>query len=288
MVPFNLQAVLSIQKEIAKIVNQAASMRPSDVSQRTVTQENQSFAGQFGGSSKSSDNKEIEKARKRARQAAGNSIADARAVPGMVFNWTKSRDFRGKNLLNVVQQTMENPDSVDPNKFNAVKEALESELEYYQPSTCPRKPILGRVVKAFQDFEDARSGAAMSDGGGGGERTDTTFGGESGSSGDLGGTFGGSPSPDKLASDCLKIVNQLGGINFRFTERGEFLGNTIASSVATVLSSAWTGGPKPSRAQVAPLREALESEAKNYKFGGDAPGLLMALAQCLKKYEESL
>jgi hypothetical protein len=276
MAPISLQLVLSIQKDISQIVQRATATR---------TKKEDDVVKRFGDNKQSTE-KDAEDAKRRAKNAASSCASEANAVPTMVFNWTTTTELRGRNLRSVVQKALQDP-TVSKDEFKAVQAALESELERYQPATCPRKPILKRIVECFRAFDSNYGG-----GGGSGSGVISAFGGASGSSGgDLGGSFGGgsSPSPDKLASECIRLINQIGGINFRFTATTELRGQNIAALAASILSSAWTGGSKPAPSKVAYLKQAIRSEGQNFDPATSAlAGALMSLAECLQQYEDSL
>lgn len=301
MVPFDIQIVSTLQKDIARLVRDAQKNRPSQLSDKDK------LVGQFGGGgNQQSTQTDAEATRKRAKASVESCVSIAKRVPiaNTVFNWTRSKDFQRQNIGQTVVETLENDVSED--QFRRVQEALESELERYQPLTCPRRPLIKRITECFREYGDAVYGqgagrvsirlseAAESGSGttGAAKNSKSVFGGSSGSgSGDIGsgGTFGGSSaaSPDKAASDCLKIVNQIGGINFQHTKVYAFLGKNISAEVAKLLASAWTGGPKPSAAMVKALRDAVMSEAENIPNGAMG-SLLASLASCLEQYEKGL
>ncbi len=296
MVPFNIQIVPQFQKQIAQIALKAAAPGRNQNAQANTQDKNESdaFADKFGGGGQGG--RDADASARKVRDKMGVCISATRSVPGMVFNWTKTKAARGNTIAAAVETALED---VNSDKFTVIKEALESEYENYKPLGCPRRPVLRKIVECIQEIERNRSnitGIALAKPEGRVMESDsadeTAFGGKSASPNDAfgGGDFGGSGgSPDALASDCIRTLNQLGGINFRFTSSAEYIGQNISAMVATALSSAWTGRAKPSAGQISGLRLAIKSEADNFKPSSSAAvGVLYALAECLGRYEKSL
>lgn len=275
MVPFNPQYVTVLQKDIAKLVRDAQLRAPNSPSRQ-----NEKFAGQFGGQGQQGPQgqADTEGARKRGRAAVDSCISIAKQIPiaNTTFNWTTAKDFQRKNIGQTVVEVFNNPD-LREEQFRGVQAALESELERYKPLTCPRRPLIKRIVECFRNYGETVYGAS-------GGTTKSAFGG--GSASDAGfdsGTFGGSGSASKpvdKASECIAIVHQIGGINFRYTKVPGFDGQNIAAKVASAL---WSGGPKPSASSLKLLRDAVQSEAENIP-NGEMGSLLASLASCLDAF----
>lgn len=186
MVVFTPQFVLSIQKDIARLVRDAQAKNPNGIAGA-----NAKFTGQFGGGGQTAVNSEA--ARKRGRAAVDSCISIAKQIPiaNTNFNWTTSKDFQRQNIGQTVVEVFNNPD-LREEQFRGVQAALESELERYKPLTCPRRPLLKRIVECFREYGNTVYGSSGGSGAGDAASTQSAFGGASASNNGLGsGSFGG-------------------------------------------------------------------------------------------------